>query len=258
VSRVFTPSTFLLQAEGAASYSKETNKIAAQGRAGGPAQNAAGAAFDPFTLTGPLTFPDYQYVVDASLQVSDPGDWAGVTYFAVDSRLTTPATADAVDDFYGVTEPLDQALWSLTIVDNGPLTSLSDLMDPTKFVINFVVNPAAIRMGILRVTDAMGNVYTASGLDAAIDGSVRADFGLVGGAATISSFDLFPEMPSSSNPTPPLEGSTTYSVAGTVRYGDAVDVGVAAVPELSTWAMIAAGFGALGFAGFRRYKPKRA
>jgi hypothetical protein len=245
-SRVFSPGG-LLQARGRASYSQQTGLIAAEGEAGGPAQRAAGAAFDPFTLTGPLTFPNYQYILDASLQTSAPGDWAGITYFAVDSRLTNPATAYAVDNFYGVTEPLNEALWSLTIVDRAPLESLSDLMDPSKLGINFQVNPAAIRMGILTATDSEGDAYTASELDAAIDGSVRADLTLVGGAAAISSFDLFPEAASLSNPAPPLEGETVYSVSEMVRYGDAVNAGVITAPEPSTWAMMAAGFAGLGW-----------
>jgi hypothetical protein len=136
---------------GVGQYQSRTGMVVAKGVTPFNNQRAAGAAFDPFTISGPTTFPSYQYVVDASLEVAGTGDWAGITYFAVDSRLTDPVGATSVDNFYGVTEPVEQALWSLSIVDNGPLISLSDLADPGKLVINFQVNPAAISMGILTV-----------------------------------------------------------------------------------------------------------
>jgi hypothetical protein len=37
-------------------------------------------------------------------------------------------------------------------------------------------------------------------------------------------------------------------------YNTLDNVSVTAVPEISTWAMLLAGFGALGFAGYRRNK----
>jgi len=212
--------------------------VVAEGKTPLNNQRAAGAAFDPFTLS-PTVYSTYQYGLDASLQVAAAGDFAGITYFAV-------------DNFYGVTEPFSDALWSLSIVDNGPLTSLSDLLDPSKLAINFQINQAAISMGILTVTDSMGHAYTAAGLDAAIDGAVRADFTLVGGSATLASYDLFPEMPTMAEPTPPLVGSTVYTVTGSVRYGDAVNAGVATIPEPSTWAMMLLGFTGLGFVGYRK------
>jgi hypothetical protein len=236
---------------GVGQYQSRTGMVVASGVTPFENQRAAGAAFDPFTVSGPATFPSYQYAVDASLQVAGTGDSAGVTYFAVDSRLTDPVGATSVDNFYGVTEPIEQALWSLSIVDNGPLMSLSDLADPSKLVINFQVNPAAISMGILTVKNSMGTAYTAGGLDAAIDAAVRADFTLVDGAATLTAFDLFPSMPTLDDPTPPLLGSTVYTVGASVRYGDAVNVGVLTVPEPSTWGMMVLGFAGLGFAGYR-------
>lgn len=237
---------------GVGQYQSRTGMVVAKGTALLDNQRAAGAAFDPFTISGPSTFPNYQYALDASLQAAKPGDWAGITYFAVDSRLTTPADATGVNGFFGPTELFDQALWSLSIVENGPLTSLSDLADPSKLAIAFVVNPAAISMGILTVKNSLGNAYTAVGLDAAIDSAVRGDFTLVGGAATLSSYDLFPSMPTLDDPTPPLLGSTVYTVSGSVTYGDAVNAGVFTVPEPSTWAIMLVGFAGLGFAGYRR------
>jgi len=64
---------------------------------------ATGAAFDPVMLR-PGVYP-YQEIIDASLQLDTPLDTGGVLFFAVDSRLTDPAT------FYADGEPLENTLW---------------------------------------------------------------------------------------------------------------------------------------------------
>ena len=70
---------------------------------------ATGAAFDPVMLR-PGVYP-HQEIIDASLQLDTPLDTGGVLFFAVDSRLTDPATFSDPATFYADREPLENTLW---------------------------------------------------------------------------------------------------------------------------------------------------
>jgi hypothetical protein len=80
---------------------------------------AAAASFDPFTLSAG-SFSNYQYNVNVSLQRNTPGDFVGVSYYAVDSRFTSDP-----DGWLAKGLPLSDTLWSLSILSHGLLESKS-------------------------------------------------------------------------------------------------------------------------------------
>jgi hypothetical protein len=92
-------------------------RLEAFGRVGeGAKGSAAGEAIDPYYVA-PGTYSDYSFVIDQiELGTADVGDFAGVNFFATDSRFSDP-------------------LWFLSVVVSGPLSSKSDL------VIGFASNP---------------------------------------------------------------------------------------------------------------------
>ena len=202
-------------------FDRPTNTISAFGTGGNGIGKAAGAAFDPVSVS-PGTYA-YQEVIDASLQLDNVLDTGGVTFFAVDSRLTDP------DTFYALGEPLNTTLWYLTVAENGALTSLSDLLDPTKFDVTFKINDRTL----LNPVDSSGTPYT----DAMIASSVRNAFSLVGNTATLPPFMLFP----SAAPGSALPGTTNYLVSGPIQYGEGLNAGLTTVSEPSGLALLALG-----------------
>jgi hypothetical protein len=196
--------------------------------AAGAVGEAAGAAFDPFEVD-PGTYLDYQYTVNASLQLDQMGDFGGVTFFALDSRLM-PSSA-ALDAFYQRGQPFDEALWVLSLSANGVPGSPSDI------AVHFRINPQAIADNILFLDTDHDQVNDLD--DAAIEDLIKQDIEIVGDSAVLTGLELFPE-------------GTEYNVSGVVTYGDGVNALLmsSAVPAPST--MVLLGLGALCLMGFIR------
>jgi hypothetical protein len=179
--------------------------------------SAAAAAFDPFSVS-PGTFSSYQYTINANLQLDQVGDYAGITFFALDSRFTDP------DLFYANSEPFNEALWSLTIASQVVPASPSDLD------VKFSINPSARLLGILNP----------SMTDDQIGSLVQNAFTFPNGIATLTSFDLFPS-------------GTIYTVSGTISYATGVNAGITAIPEPSSLTLLSIGAaGVMGYARRRR------
>jgi hypothetical protein len=177
----------------------------------------AGIVYDPIQLSSSIT--GYQYTINANLQAGPGGD-AGVEYFAVDSRLTDPFT------FVGNGQPVSDALWALSIIDPGTLSS------PSGLLVYFTINPLAVSDGLLTAP---------GGIDpGAIEAAVQSAFVPTGNGFTLTNFNLFP-------------ANTTYSIDQTITYAAGVSaIASAVVPEPATWAMMLLGFAGLAYAAFRR------
>jgi hypothetical protein len=178
------------------------------------AVGGAGAyANDPgFLEPGQYRYDDL--TINTTLQIDQPSETAGVSFYALDGRLTDLNTFNDRD------EPLEESLWALTLfVDHSPL-SKSDVR------VEFRVNPLAREMGFLN--PAMS--------DQAIADAVSNSLQFNGGQAQLSDVVLFPE-------------GTTLNVRtqdGEIEYAYATTAGVQAVPEPGMLVLVAiATFGGL-------------
>jgi len=185
----------------------------------GSTARAAAAAFDPFTISSGSSFTNYQYDINATLQ-NDPHGMSGIVFFALDSRLTKPPTATGVNTFYAQGQPLQNTLWSLTILATGPLTSSLSNLD-----VNFMINPMARSLGFL----------DPSMTDKEISAEIKGDFTFMNGTATLTDQPIFPS-------------NTLYSVSQEITYAVGVNVGASNVPEPSSFALL--GIGLLAVIGF--------
>lgn len=246
-----TPRRVLVQ--GAAAYipqgliggdRNQTALIAAGGEVGrGIDGKAAGAAFDPFEVS-PGDYP-YQTFIDAFVQLDGKSDLGGITYFAMDSRRT-PSIPTGVETFYERGQSFDEAVWFLHITVNGVLDSPSDLLDPTKLVIDFKINDTYI----LRPLQSLGldeMPFTSDDIlftDQVIADAIRDAFTLSNGTATLTSYPLFPTNPPDS-PSRGLMGTTTYRVNAPITYGAGVNAALSQIPEPSGLALLGIGILAL-------------
>lgn len=206
------------------------NALVAAGGTVAPGTNGlgAGAAFDPVQVSPGMYA--YQVDADATLQL-DANQTGGITWFATDSQTIEPAT------FYGPMEPFNQALWSLSIVENGPITSAADLLNPSLLSITMTLASSSL----LSVLDPDGSAYTVTDLENAVRDALTYE----DGTATLSDFGIFPSMdPDCGQPGQSLCGTATYYVSGSsVNYGEGVDAGLQSVPEPPSGLLV----GALGF-----------
>ncbi len=198
------------------------SKLGAFGLSNGGAEGtAAGAAFDPIDVA-PRTY-DYQFSVNSRLELGGPLDTGGLTFFAVDSRLS--GSRSAVDLFYERGQPFDEALWSLSISASGPVGGLEDLL------VDFRLSEDAQTLGYLTLPlRPDGMPYTEDDFEEQI---VRA-FKMEGLVASLVDFPLFPD-------------GTDYFASGTgnnaVRYGFGLNAGLsaAAVPEPTSLILLSTG-----------------
>ncbi len=233
VSQVGTSDTAFFDGRGIFNF--ETNTLSAKASGQGMGK-AAGGAFDPVPVA-PGSYA-YNQVINASIQLDNAADTSGVLYFAVDSRQTDPET------FYANGEPLNETLWYLSIAATGPLTSLSDLLDPSKLSVTFQITDPAL----LDVVDPSNVPYT----NAEIAAAVRDAFTVAGDTATLTDFDLFPVDPTLDPQCDaagqPLCGSATYNVDSNIEYGVGVNAALTTtVPEPTTAGLLATALTSLVF-----------
>lgn len=169
--------------------------------------SAAAAAFDPF----PIAPGDYLYnqVINASLGL-EPDESGGLTFFAVDSRLTDP------EAFYGEEEPFTEVLWELSLYAPGPISDLAQVD------VHFYTNPVARSLGYFDLAVS----------DSAMESAVRLALSLTDGVASLTNYTLFPS-------------DTFLSVLpenGTIQFGMGTHAHLEAevVPELGSWVLTAA------------------
>lgn len=108
------------------------DRVRAQVTVGG-AGSAAAEAIDPFLLD-PGVYEYNPTILSALLEVSAAPDFAGMSFFAYDSRSTEP-------------------LWQLNVLATGTLSAASDLdilftHDPSRLVLSSGVTPASIQDGV--------------------------------------------------------------------------------------------------------------
>jgi len=129
---------------------------------------SAAYANDPETIPTPGTY-SYDPVVDGCLELDDPSQTGGISWFAVDSRETNLGSWEANG------QPASQTLWELTISASGIPQSPSDV------TVNFYLNPQDASLGIL------GTAYTQSQIQANVLNAVTVSNGVV----TLNSMSLF-------------------------------------------------------------------
>ena len=132
-------------------WSGRPDAVVASGTLTAPPQGvlvgaAAASAVDPISIA-PGVYP-YAQSIDVSLQLDNLDQTGGVALYALDSRLTN------LDSFFASGEPLDQALWAMTIFANNVPNSLSDL------TVQFYINPLARSMGILNPSYSDSQIAT--------------------------------------------------------------------------------------------------
>ncbi len=153
VSQVGASDTAFFDGRGIFFFTKNMIQAKASGSGNG---RAAGAAFDPVPVANGSYA--YQQVINASIQLDNPTDMGGLLYFAVDSQTSPDPSV-----FYAKGQPLDQTLWYLSIAETGPLTSRSDLLDPSKFSVTFQINDPAL----LHAVDSSNIPYTDANITSA-------------------------------------------------------------------------------------------
>jgi hypothetical protein len=166
---------------------------------------AAAAAFDPYTLSP----GNYQadWIINTSLQLDgvNTHESGGVTYFGLDSRFTD------LDTFYERQQPFQEALWALTIYTGGQTVSLSNIS------VEFFTHPQARASGILNPAES----------DSQIASALHASLTLNGGIVSLTDYSVF-------------SSGTTFIVRpqdGEIQFGEALNTGLAAIPEPTTIAL---------------------
>jgi hypothetical protein len=211
---------------------------------GGAAGTAASITYDPFSLSGPSIgyFPlnfinsdseqEDTYTLSGTLSAPVPGDFAAMEFMVIDSRYEP--------DPSNLGDPANY-LWDLTISEDGPATSVSDLF------VSFDINPLATTAGggaLDALTDSSGDPLDPSDvLDRVIDALT-----VTNGAVTLSAVDPFP-------------AGTEYQVpfGTTITYGGANGAAVTQVasPEPGSFALVFAGaVAAAGGLVGRRRRPR--
>jgi hypothetical protein len=139
----------------------------------------------------------------------------------------------------------------LSFVDNAPITSASDLLDPSKLSITMTLADSSL----LSVLMPGGSAYTVTDLENAVRDALTYQNGM----ATLSDFGLFPSMdPDCGQPGQSLCGTATYYVNGSsVFYGEGVDAGLQSVPEPPSGPLFAGALGLLATLTGMRWRTCR-
>jgi hypothetical protein len=188
---------------------------------------AAAQAVDPFTVAGGSSYA-YLIGVDASIDIDESPDQAGVLVFGTDSNMFT---TDTLDNFVEDGDPLNDTLWTLALSGDGLIDSASELG------IDFELNPLALQeinfpTSYLAALPGYSASLTPDELapliDAEFDDRIGQAVSFGSGFPTLTGFSLFPD-------------GTTYTPLNGLddTYLDGVAAAVEA-PEPSGLAMLGA------------------
>jgi len=182
---------------------------------------AASAAFDPFDVSS----GEYLYAptISAAFQMDEIGDFGGIVFFALDSRLSSRA---AVDLFYERGQPFSEALWAMSITTRGRLVSDSD----NDLNVRFSINPIARSPG----SAGQRPILDPSVSDEDIGAAIKSRFHVADGTAILEESPFFP--------TGTMYRVDANGVDGPTRFGFGVNAGLTtAVPGPSALALLLIG-----------------